>query len=104
MMTETVRDWRVDPQRMADMHVRWGASMLTWLDTTTGSVLDAGCGSGRVTELLLDHLPDAHVVAVDSSQDRLDEAAVRLAGPLLAGRLDLVLADLTQPLPVRSVD
>jgi trans-aconitate 2-methyltransferase len=105
MMTETVRDWRVDPQRMADLHVRWGASMLSWLDTTmTGTVLDAGCGSGRVTELLLDHLPDAHVVAVDSSQDRLDEAADRLAAAVGAGRVELVLADLTEPLPVGPVD
>ncbi len=31
------------------------------------TVLDAGCGSGRVTELLLERLPHGHVVAVDSA-------------------------------------
>ena len=38
------------------------------------TVLDAGCGSGRVTRLLLDRLPRGHVVAVDSAQSMVDHA------------------------------
>jgi trans-aconitate 2-methyltransferase len=38
------------------------------------TVLDAGCGSGNVTQLLLDRLPDGHVVAVDSSESMVEHA------------------------------
>ena len=31
-------------------------------------VLDAGCGTGRVTALLLERLPHGHVIAVDGSE------------------------------------
>jgi trans-aconitate 2-methyltransferase len=43
------------------------------------TVLDAGCGSGRVTEELLDRLPSGHVVALDASASMLEEAHRRLA-------------------------
>jgi trans-aconitate 2-methyltransferase len=43
------------------------------------TVLDAGCGSGRVTEKLLDRLPRGRVVALDSSGAMLEEARTRLA-------------------------
>ena len=38
------------------------------------TVLDAGCGSGNVTQLLLDRLPRGHVVAVDSSESMVEHA------------------------------
>ena len=38
------------------------------------TVLDAGCGSGRVTELLLERLPRGHVVAVDSAPSMVEHA------------------------------
>src|SRR5947209_18373639 len=37
-------------------------------------VLDAGCGSGRVTAELLKAFPRAQVTAVDASQNMVDEA------------------------------
>jgi trans-aconitate 2-methyltransferase len=43
------------------------------------TVLDAGCGSGRVTELLLHRLPEGHVVAVDSAPSMVEHARERLA-------------------------
>jgi trans-aconitate 2-methyltransferase len=43
------------------------------------TVLDAGCGSGRVTELLLDRLPEGHVVAVDSAPSMVEHARLTLA-------------------------
>ena len=42
-------------------------------------VLDAGCGSGRLTEQLLERLPRGRVVALDGSAAMLAEAARRLA-------------------------
>jgi trans-aconitate 2-methyltransferase len=37
------------------------------------TVLDAGCGSGRVTRLLLDELPDGRVIAVDQAPSMVQE-------------------------------
>jgi trans-aconitate 2-methyltransferase len=44
------------------------------------TVLDAGCGSGRITEALIERLPDGRVIAVDASQSMVDAALARLAG------------------------
>ena len=44
-----------------------------------GSVVDAGCGSGRVTEALLDARPDVTVVGLDASASMLEAAHERLA-------------------------
>lgn len=38
------------------------------------TVLDAGCGSGRVTEVLLEALPDGDVIAVDGSAAMVEQA------------------------------
>ena len=37
------------------------------------TVLDAGCGSGRVTRLICERLPEGRVIGVDGSQ--LDDRA-----------------------------
>jgi trans-aconitate 2-methyltransferase len=44
------------------------------------TVLDAGCGSGRVTRALLDRLPRGQVICVDGSPEMIDVARERL-GP-----------------------
>ncbi|HTZ85838.1 MAG TPA: methyltransferase domain-containing protein [Solirubrobacteraceae bacterium] len=44
------------------------------------TVLDAGCGSGRVTEALIERLPQGHVIAVDASESMVDAARERLPG------------------------
>lgn len=41
--------------------------------------IDAGCGTGRVTELLLQHIPDGTVLAVDGSRAMVEAAAERFA-------------------------
>ena len=52
------------------------------------TVVDAGCGSGRVTELLLERLPEGHVIAIDGSASMIDAARERLTrGEGAAGRL-----------------
>lgn len=58
------------------------------------TVVDAGCGSGRVTEALLARLPDGHVIGVDGSPEMIAAARTRLgsAAELLVQdleRLDL---------------
>jgi trans-aconitate 2-methyltransferase len=56
------------------------------------TVLDAGCGSGRVTALLLERLPDGHVVGVDSAPSMIEHAREALPGD----RVTLVCQSLTE--------
>jgi trans-aconitate 2-methyltransferase len=58
------------------------------------TVLDAGCGSGRVTEMLLERLPLGHVIAVDEAPSMVEHARARLgdrATVLRASLTELVL-------------
>jgi trans-aconitate 2-methyltransferase len=89
--------------RIADPMTRWGAAVLDRLPLEGDeTVLDAGCGSGRVTEQLLDRLPDGRVVAADAAPSMLAEARRRLAR--FGDRVDFVECDLGRPLPVGPVD
>lgn len=74
---------------------RWGRTVLERLQLNGDeTVLDAGCGTGRVTEALLARLPEGHVVALDASQAMLAEAKQRLAGAAKRGQVSFVHADL----------
>jgi trans-aconitate 2-methyltransferase len=64
-------------------------------------ILDAGCGTGRVTAMLLDRLPRGRVVALDASKRMLEEASRNLAA--YSGRVDFVEADLVEPLPIQEL-
>jgi trans-aconitate 2-methyltransferase len=96
------RDWNAPSyDRVANAHVGWGRRVLDWLDLEGDErVLDAGCGTGRVTELLLERLPRGRVLALDASPSMLQEAGRRLAHA--RERVDLLCADLTRPLPVEG--
>jgi trans-aconitate 2-methyltransferase len=64
------------------------------------TVLDAGCGTGRVTEALLERLPRGHVIGVDGSAEMLEAARARLGD-----RVELIHQDLDQlDLDGRCVD
>jgi trans-aconitate 2-methyltransferase len=60
------------------------------------TVLDAGCGSGRITQALIERLPDGHVIAVDASQSMVDAALERLPGADVR-KLDLLELELDEP-------
>lgn len=85
--------------RIADPMTRMGAAVVDRL-TLRGDerVLDAGCGSGRVTEFLLDRLPSGRVIAIDASASMITEARARLAP--YGDRVECVVADLARPLPI----
>ncbi len=74
-------DWNaVSYDKVADPQARWGAEVLERLPLIGDeTVLDAGCGTGRVTELLLARLPGGRVVALDASGAMLEQARGRLA-------------------------
>jgi trans-aconitate 2-methyltransferase len=55
------------------------------------TVLDAGCGSGRVTQLLIERLPLGHVVAVDSAPSMVEHARAALGD-----RATVLCASLTE--------
>lgn len=102
---DRLTDWNASAyDRVADPQARWGATMLERLPLEGGErVLDAGCGTGRVTELLLARLPRGSVVALDASRTMLDEARKRLAR--FGDQVEYVQADLGKPLPIdRPVD
>jgi trans-aconitate 2-methyltransferase len=96
------RDWEADTyDRVSEPHVRWGRPVLDRLALAGDErVLDAGCGTGRVTEHLLARLPRGRVVALDAAPRMLAAAAGRLAPHL--DRVDFVCADLGRPLPLHG--
>jgi len=82
--------------RVANPHVDWGQPVLARLPLEgSETVIDAGCGSGRLTAELLDRLPRGHVIAVDRSAAMLAEAERHLA-PRYGDRVSFVRADLNR--------
>jgi trans-aconitate 2-methyltransferase len=100
----TTRDWDARSyDRISTPMTRWGTVVLDRLELRGDErVLDAGCGSGRVTEQLLGRLPSGSVIALDGSPQMIDEARRRLAA--FDGRVEFVVADLGRPLPIDTVD
>ena len=96
----TTTDWNAASyDRVANPQARWGAEVLMRLPLAGDErVLDAGCGTGRVTQLLLTRVPRGEVVALDASGAMLEEARRRLAP--YGERVSYVHADLGQPLPI----
>jgi trans-aconitate 2-methyltransferase len=73
----------------------WGMAVLQTLSLKGNErVLDAGCGSGRLTEELLKRLPAGEVVALDFSPKMLEQARERLAR--FGERVEFVHANLEQ--------
>src|SRR4051794_35452413 len=58
------------------------------------TVLDAGCGSGRVTEILVARVPRGRVIGVDASASMIDAARERLGRDADLRVADLVGLDL----------
>ena len=97
-----MREWDAAAyDRVAAPQARWGRDVVDRLPLAgTERVLDAGCGTGRVTEYLLSRLPAGRVVALDASSAMIGEARRRLAAH--GDRVEFVVADLGKPLPLES--
>ncbi len=93
------REWDATAyERLSAPQTRWGRVVVDRLELDGHErVLDAGCGTGRVTSLLLERLPHGRVIALDGSSAMIAEASVRFAEQ---PRVELVVADLTEPLPI----
>lgn len=92
------RDWDAAAyDRLPIPMTRWGETVLGWLDLAGDEyVLDAGCGTGQVTEKLRTRLPRGEVVALDGSASMIERARDRLGDD----RVRYVVADLQRPLPI----
>jgi trans-aconitate 2-methyltransferase len=87
--------------RVSDPQVAWAQAVVDRLDIRPGeTVLDAGCGSGRVTELLLER--GARVLAVDADAHMVRRARERL-GDRVAGLWQQDLLELALPEQVDGV-
>lgn len=103
MSHDEPRDWDAAAyDRVADPMTRWGQVVLDRLPLVGDErILDAGCGSGRVTEGLLERLGDrGRVIALDGSPAMVNAARERLAR--FGDRVEYVVADLGRPLPIEG--
>jgi trans-aconitate 2-methyltransferase len=104
-LTEQVksREWNSAVyHRLSGPQVSWGKKVLARLQLRGDEfVLDAGCGTGRLTAELLEALPNGHVVGIDLSQNMLSSAREHLRTEF-ARKLNLVTCDLLH-LPFKQV-
>src|SRR3954470_16411513 len=67
-------------QKLSEPQFRWGLAVLERLRLRGDeTVLDVGCGSGRLTAELLERLPRGRVIAADASPSMLTQARAQLA-------------------------
>ncbi len=87
---------------VSDPQFSWGVEVLERLELDGDeAVLDAGCGSGRVTEELVKRLPAGRLLAVDGSEAMIAKARERLGDR--AAYLVVDLAELQVEEPVDLV-
>jgi trans-aconitate 2-methyltransferase len=92
---ERTTDWDAETyHRIAGMQERWGLKVLDRLPLRGDeTVLDAGCGSGRMTRHILERVPNGRVIGVDASPSMIEHARQELGE---SDRLELVTADLLE--------
>ncbi|HEX5983655.1 MAG TPA: class I SAM-dependent methyltransferase, partial [Solirubrobacterales bacterium] len=92
-MNTGAREWDAETyDAVSDPQYEWGMEVLERLELRGDEVaLDAGCGSGRVTEELLARLPQGRVIAVDGSAAMVAKARERLGD-----RADYLVSDLLE--------
>jgi trans-aconitate 2-methyltransferase len=93
------REWdAASYERVSAPQEAMGRDVLDRLDLRGDErVLDAGCGTGRVTAALLERLPRGEVVAVDGSQAMVDETKARLGDAAEVFVADLLELELDAP-------
>ncbi|HEX2098195.1 MAG TPA: methyltransferase domain-containing protein [Rubrobacteraceae bacterium] len=98
------REWdAAEYEALSGPQTCWGANLLGLLERQPlrgdETVIDAGCGTGRVTELLLRHIPDGMVLAVDASEAMVEAASRRFAGDprVRVERQDLLRLEAGEP-------
>lgn len=81
--------------RLAKPQEEWARQVLERLPLQGNEVvLDAGCGSGGVTRMLLERLPQGRVIGVDGSEAMIDQARANLEE--WGDRVELQVGDLLE--------
>jgi trans-aconitate 2-methyltransferase len=98
-MGSAIRDWDVASyQRISVPHEEWAKSILERLPLNGDeTVLDAGCGTGRLTRMLVESLPSGKVIAVDGSEAMVEKVADVVRPVDEAFVCDLTALELSQP-------
>jgi trans-aconitate methyltransferase len=98
------REWDAATyHRVSDPQFAWGKRVLARLPLTGNeTVIDAGCGSGRLTAELAERLPNGHVLAVDRSTNMVEQARSNLAS--FGDRVEVRCVDLAEFVSERPVD
>jgi trans-aconitate 2-methyltransferase len=80
----------------------WATDVLVRLDRIPpdATVLDVGCGTGRVTESLLALVPRGRVLALDASAEMVDLARSRLGDRAEVWCQDVLALELSEPVDV----
>ncbi|MGA2010123.1 MAG: methyltransferase domain-containing protein [Solirubrobacteraceae bacterium] len=96
------RDWDAATyDRISGPQQRWAAEQLKRLELRGDEVvLDAGCGSGKVTALLADRVPRGRVYGVDVAPSMARHAQEALGPRATILCQDLVALDLPEPVDV----
>lgn len=97
------RDWAAGTyHRVSAPHLVWADAILERLPLRGDeTVLDAGCGSGRVTAKLVERVPRGRVIGVDGSASMVAQARENLGPGVLVLEQDLL--ELESPEPVDAV-
>jgi trans-aconitate 2-methyltransferase len=93
------RDWDAAAyERLSAPIEAMGRDVLSRLELAGDeTVLDAGCGTGRVTAALVERLPRGHVIAVDGSRAMVEQARRRLPESVDVRQADLLELVLDEP-------
>lgn len=88
------REWNAaEYHRLSAPQFHWGQRVLGQLKLRGDEcVLDAGCGTGKLTRILLEHLPKGRAVGLDLSVNMALHAQTNLL-PEFGGRASFVAAD-----------
>jgi trans-aconitate methyltransferase len=91
------REWNaVSYDRISDPQYAWGQKVIDRMAALPlrgdEQIIDAGCGTGRITADILERLPRVTVIAIDCSENMLERAAERLRR--FGDRVSFKLADL----------
>ncbi len=94
-----VREWDgASYDRISQTMEKLGLAVLERLELRGDeTVLDAGCGSGRITQALIERLPRGRVIAIDESPSMIEAARERLGADVELRVGDLLELELEEP-------
>ena len=97
-MSPAARDWDAATyHRVSTPQLEWAREVVERLQLRGDeTVLDAGCGSGRVTQLLLERLPEGRVIGVDAAPSMVEKAREALGPEVEVFVSDLVDLELDE--------